>query len=218
MRDESLTSTVKADTFTKQYTEESKNDTSSFNKDNNISDEDSDFFERAAPVKSSAAYQNLLGVAAPSVGIESDSDDMEGQMAAMALKPKISTTGPSFKTFASTIPSLKPSATYLTDTDSVDSVEAAIQASMNKKDNQGAESREMKNSENNAKTYESPNVNPVAVSTAHQSIGATSHLSTIKTKPKGPSALQLNLSDDESYNVSGGGGNESYDDDDDFFD
>ncbi|CAL4121683.1 unnamed protein product, partial [Meganyctiphanes norvegica] len=136
-QDESLTSKTKQETYTKQYTEESKNNTSSLTKDRNILDEDSDFFEGAAPVTSSAAYQNLIGMAAPTFGIESDSDEMEGQMAAMALKPKISNTGPNFKAFATTIPSLKPSADNLTDSDSVDSVEAAIQASMNKKSDQG---------------------------------------------------------------------------------
>lgn len=43
---------------------------------------------------------------------------------------------PNFKPFASSIPSLRP-APPSTDTDSVDSVEAAIQAAMNKPKDQG---------------------------------------------------------------------------------
>ncbi|XP_064077315.1 uncharacterized protein LOC135194992 [Macrobrachium nipponense] len=96
-------------------------------------DDDSDFFDREIPVTASRAYKNLVGdmsIGGPGIPTESDSDDIEGQMSALAVRGNL-VKKPTFRPFASSIPSLRPKPPS-TDTDSVDSVEAAIQAAMTK--------------------------------------------------------------------------------------
>ncbi|ROT83117.1 hypothetical protein C7M84_023710 [Penaeus vannamei] len=172
-------------------------------------DDDSDFFDRDVPVTATAAYKAMVsGTRGPGTGIptESDSDDLENQMSAMVAKRDVPKSRPNFKPFASSIPSLRP-APPSTDTDSVDSVEAAIQAAMNKPKDQGEKPA-------------LPSETAAVPSQAEKPTGTktTSAPSALLGKTRPSAALQLNLdSDSESGGVSAGA-DASDDDDFDFYD
>ncbi|XP_063595293.1 uncharacterized protein LOC134772264 [Penaeus indicus] len=176
-------------------------------------DEDSDFFDRDVPVTATAAYKAMVsGTRAPGTGIptESDSDDLENQMSAMVAKREVPKSRPVFKPFASSIPSLRP-APPSTDTDSVDSVEAAIQAAMNKPKDQAPGEKPVPPPESSTapSQAENPTGTKAAPASAPRALLG-------KTRPS--AALQLNLdSDSESGGVSAGA-DASDDDDFDFYD
>ncbi|XP_042855637.1 proteoglycan 4-like isoform X2 [Penaeus japonicus] len=174
-------------------------------------DEDSDFFDRDVPVTSTAAYKAMVsGTKGPGTGIptESDSDDLEGQMSALVAKRDVPKSRPGFKPFASSIPSLRP-APPSTDTDSVDSVEAAIQAAMNKPKDQGEKPGPPPETDAAPSQTERPaGVKATSAPAPRALLG----------KPRPSAALQLNLdSDSESGGVSAGA-DASDDDDFDFYD
>ncbi|XP_047485776.1 flocculation protein FLO11-like isoform X2 [Penaeus chinensis] len=176
-------------------------------------DEDSDFFDRDVPVTSTAAYKAMVsGTRAPSTGIptESDSDDLENQMSAMVAKREVPKSRPAFKPFASSIPSLRP-APPSTDTDSVDSVEAAIQAAMNKPKDQVTGEKPVPPPETSTAPSQAENPKGIKAASAPAPRALLG-----KTRPS--AALQLNLdSDSESGGVSAGA--EASDEDDfDFYD
>ncbi|XP_066947365.1 protein IWS1 homolog A-like [Macrobrachium rosenbergii] len=178
-------------------------------------DDDSDFFDREIPVTASRAYKSLVGdmsIGGPGIPTESDSDDIEGQMSALTVRGN-PVKKPTFRPFASSIPSLRPKPPS-TDTDSVDSVEAAIQAAMTKVKEEKPDSSD-KNQEP-AKVTETSSTEskpPVAKEAAPVPAGGTKPMKG-KSKPSGALNLKLD-SDSESCEVSGGD-NDS-DDDFDFY-
>ncbi|KAK8738428.1 hypothetical protein OTU49_003871 [Cherax quadricarinatus] len=184
--------------------------------ENQEEEEDSDFFDRDVVVTATAAYRSLvgntLGDAAASLGTESESDEVEGQMSSFVSKQQTQSARSTFKPFASSIPSLRPQPPE-TDTDSVDSVEAAIQAALkNKKDQPSdaappAQPRQL-SSQGGLRSQPVPE-SPKEI--IKPGIGITHN------KMHAPAALQLNLaSDSESYGVSAG--EDGSDDDFDFYD
>ncbi|XP_068210131.1 A-kinase anchor protein 200-like isoform X2 [Palaemon carinicauda] len=185
---------------------------------NNIDDDDSDFFDRDVPVTSSRAYKSLLGdmaIGGPGIPTESDSDDIEGQMSALAVRENPAKR-PNSRPFASSIPSLRPKPPS-TDTDSVDSVEAAIQAAMIKAKQEKADASD--------KNQESVKVTETSNTESRSSLDMEKEIAPVSTggnkllkgisKPSGALNLKLD-SDSESCGVSGGD-NES-EDDFDFYD
>ncbi|XP_045111570.1 uncharacterized protein LOC123504801 isoform X2 [Portunus trituberculatus] len=186
----------------------------------NVDDSDTDFFDQNTNVTNSAAYRSLVGgMRKGSDGTDSEIDEAEGQVSAIISKPQTPLSRPTFKPFAASIPSLRP-AQPDTDTDSMDSVEAAIQAAMKKKDLEAV--------------TESPRESPQHPPSSSLKQECTSETSNEPVKPvpvkpgidkasgkktqNTPTALQINLdSECESYEVSGGG--EASDEDDfDFYD
>ncbi|XP_063886093.1 mucin-4-like isoform X2 [Scylla paramamosain] len=186
----------------------------------NVDDSDTDFFDQNINVTNSAAYRSLVGdMRKGSDGTDSEIDEAEGQVSAIISKPQTPLSRPTFKPFAASIPSLRP-ALPDTDTDSVDSVEAAIQAAMKKKDLEAvAES-----------PRETPQ--PPPSSSLKQEAKSETAAEMVKPSPIKPgidktpgkktqntaTALQINLdSECESYEVSAGG-DASDEDDFDFYD
>ncbi|XP_042226321.1 uncharacterized protein LOC121869174 isoform X1 [Homarus americanus] len=173
-------------------------------------EDEQDFFDRDIPVTASTAYKNLVGNTRVSAGssprTDSESDDVEGHMSAIISQQQTQPTRPTFKPFASSIPSLRPPET---DTDSVDSVEAAIQTALkNKKDQPSG---------NSVPHQSSP---PEDTSLKPTSVQAKENIRTgIGGKARASTALQLNLeSDSESYGISVGGEEASDEDDFGFYD
>nr|XP_045592099.1 uncharacterized protein LOC123754027 isoform X2 [Procambarus clarkii]XP_045592100.1 uncharacterized protein LOC123754027 isoform X2 [Procambarus clarkii] len=178
-------------------------------------EDDSDFFDRDIPVTGSTAYKSVVGetrVGARSLlSTESDNDDVEGQMSSILSKQQNQSTRSTFKPFASSIPSLRPRPPE-TDTDSVDSVEAAIQAAMKNKNDQPATATA------SAQAQQRPSSTPqdlplkpyteLSKETIKPGVGIN------PSKPRTSAAIQLNLaSDSESCGVSAG---EDGSDEDDF--
>ncbi|XP_050713024.1 uncharacterized protein LOC126996522 [Eriocheir sinensis] len=175
---------------------------------------DSDFFDQNINVKDSVAYKSLVsGGRRGTVGMESESDEAEEQLSALTTKPQTTPPRPVFKPFAASIPSLRP-APADTDTDSVDSVEAAIQAAMKKKDQAAASESSSQVQQPQSPLKEEEKSEPSTEQKGVIKPGTDRVLGT--SKPK--AAVPINLeSDAESYEVSVGA-DASDEDDFDFYD
>ncbi|KAK4290278.1 hypothetical protein Pmani_036808 [Petrolisthes manimaculis] len=185
-------------------------------------EDDSDFYGHTSPITASAAYQQMAkgGV---DVGTESESEGVEDVLAPPSLARKMPPR-PSYKTFASSIPSLRPGPGG-TDTDSVDSVEAAIQAAMKGKN------KEEKTTSNGPDVNESrvgggatsEGVKKSAMEAgeetemrAEKKMGKSKVEEHKKSRP--PAALHLTLESDEESCAVSAGAEASDEDDFDFYD